>query len=153
MISIRRALPEEASRLTQICLAAKRHWKYPEAWIEQWVPQLSFSAAYVLENEVWAAVDEDAPVGFYSFKQDGANLWLENLWIAPEAMGKGIGAQLFHHALEQCRAKQSAVLKVESDPNARGFYEKMGAVKIDERIYEIQGQLRVLPVFEVKIAP
>ncbi|MCL4530843.1 MAG: hypothetical protein M1485_06230 [Chloroflexi bacterium] len=37
-IEIRRALPEEADALTEIAIAAKRHWGYPERWIEIWMP-------------------------------------------------------------------------------------------------------------------
>ena len=36
----RRAIPKA---LTQIALAAKRHWGYPERWIEIWSSQLTFS--------------------------------------------------------------------------------------------------------------
>lgn len=37
-ILIRRVLPEEAAQLSRIALAAKRHWGYPERWIEAWTP-------------------------------------------------------------------------------------------------------------------
>jgi hypothetical protein len=31
-----RAKPEDAANLTGIAFAAKRHWGYPENWIESW---------------------------------------------------------------------------------------------------------------------
>ena len=34
MISIRRVTPHEADALTQIALAAKAYWGYPERWME-----------------------------------------------------------------------------------------------------------------------
>jgi hypothetical protein len=43
------------------------------------------------------------------------------------------------------------VLKIEADPNAQGFYEKMGPRKIDEHHTEIDGQLRRLPIMEIKL--
>ena len=55
MISIRRARPEEANELTRIALAAKRHWGYPERWMEIWRPQLTFSIDYFEQNEIWVA--------------------------------------------------------------------------------------------------
>ncbi len=33
---ILRGKPEHASALTEITLAAKRHWDYPEKWIQLW---------------------------------------------------------------------------------------------------------------------
>ncbi len=40
---------------------------------------------------------------------------------------------------------------IESDPNAVGFYEKMGALKVDERHTELDGHPRHLPVMEMKL--
>lgn len=42
-IAIWRALPAEASILTDIAFAAKRHWGYPEAWIAQWRSALTIT--------------------------------------------------------------------------------------------------------------
>lgn len=46
MIQIRHALPADADTLTRIAIAAKRHWDYPERWMEIWTPQLTFSPQY-----------------------------------------------------------------------------------------------------------
>jgi len=32
-LRIRRALPDDSERLSQIARAAKAHWGYPEAWL------------------------------------------------------------------------------------------------------------------------
>ena len=44
------------------------------------------------------------------------------------------------------------VLEIESDPNAQGFYERMGAKKIGEHRGEVDGQPRILPVLEMVLA-
>ena len=149
MILIRRALPGENYLLTEITIAAKRHWNYPEKWMQLWLPALTISPEYILENEVWLAVVSDAPVAYYALKQDGKDLWLDNLWILPEHIGKGLGHQLFQHALERSHARKVFTLKIEADPNAQGFYERMGAHKIDERHTQVDGQSRILPVMEI----
>lgn len=92
---------------------------------------------------------DEVPAGYYSLKQDTEGFWLENLWILPEYMGQGIGKQLFQHALERSRAQGVYNLKIESDPNAQAFYEKMGAVKTGEHQYELEGQPRILPIMEI----
>jgi hypothetical protein len=76
MISIRPVNPEEADELTRIALAAKRHWGYPERWIEIWTPQLTFDAGYFEANESWAADADYQPVAFYTLlDKNGAPGW------------------------------------------------------------------------------
>jgi GNAT superfamily N-acetyltransferase len=153
MISIHRATPEEADRLNQIAIASKRQWNYPENWIQFWIPALTISPVYISENETWMAIENEKPVAYYSLKYDGEYLWLDNLWVLPEFIGQGIGRQLFQHALERSGACGESILKIEADPNAQSFYEKMGARKIDEHQGEVDGQARVLPIMEINISP
>jgi GNAT superfamily N-acetyltransferase len=151
MISILRAAPDQAVILTTITIAAKRHWNYPEKWIQIWLPQLTITPEYILENETWVAVQNEKCVGYYSLKQDGESLWLDNLWVLPEFIGQGIGQGLFRHALERSRVLDATALKIEADPNAQNFYEKMGAWKIGECHTEVDGHPRVLPIMEIKL--
>jgi len=145
------ARPENAQILAEIAISAKRSWKYPETWIQIWIPALTISPEYISDHETWMAVVNKKPIAFYSLKQDKNDLWLDNLWVLPEFMGQGIGRQLFQHALERSRARNTMALKIESDPNAAGFYEKMGAYKTDERHSEVDDQKRIIPVMEINL--
>ena len=149
MILIRRAKTAEADVLTKIAISAKRYWNYPEHWMKIWSPQLTFTPKYFEENESWVAEDENKQIGFYTLQDKNEIAWLENLWVLPEFIGKGIGKQLFLHALELARQRGYKTLQLEADPNARGFYEKMGMVKIGERQSEVDGQPRILPIMEI----
>jgi len=151
IISIRLVSPSEADELTQIALSAKRHWGYPEHWIELWKPQLTFDAEYFELNESWAAEVDGRPVTFYTLLDKEGVAWLENLWVLPEYMGMGIGRSLFHHSLELARQRGFKRFQLEADPNAAGFYEKMGLHKFAERKYEIDDQPRVLPLMEMNL--
>lgn len=151
MVSIRPVLPEEADALTQIALAAKRHWGYPERWIELWTPQLTFSPEYFEANGSWAAVEDGKPVAFYTLLEANEIASIENLWVLPEFMGKGIGRQLFLHAVETARGRGYKALQLEADPNAVGFYEQMGMHKTGERHSEVDGEPRVLPIMEMEL--
>ena len=145
------ARPEHAEVLTQITIAAKRHWNYPESWIQHWIPDLTISPEYISTHETWLAVVDDIPIGYYSLKEE-KTLWLDNLWVKPEAMGRGIGKGLFHHALERSRARGASILKIEADPNAQPFYEHVGARKVGENQRgEMDGQPRILPLMEIKL--
>lgn len=150
-MKIRRALPEEADRLSHIALSAKRHWGYPQRWMEIWRPQLTFSSEYLNENESWVAEVENQPIAFYTLRDKDKNAWIEDLWVLPEYIGQGIGKELFLNATSRARQMGYKTLQLEADPNALGFYEKMGMSKISERHTEVDGQPRILPIMEITL--
>lgn len=150
-LQIRRAQPEEAEVLSRIAFAAKAHWGYPRHWLELWKPQLTFSAAYFERNEGWVAVVKEVPLGFITLQEENGNACIENLWVLPECIGKGVGKALFLHAAGLARRRGYAILQLEADPHAAGFYEKMGMSKVGERQYEMDGQPRRLPIMEMKL--
>lgn len=151
MISIRRVVPKEADVLTHIALSAKAHWAYPERWMEIWTPLLTFSSEYFEENESWVAEIDGAPIGFYTLQDKNGIAWIENLWVLPNYMGQGVGRQLFLNAISRAREMGCKTLQLEADPNAVGFYEKMGMLTIDERIGELEGKPRILPIMEISL--
>ena len=151
MISIRRALPEEANVLSKIALSAKAHWGYPERWMEIWTPLLTYSARYFEENESWAAVLDMKSIAFYTLQEKHGTAWIEDLWVLPEYIGQGVGRRLFLDAKSRAYHKGYKTLQLEADPNAMGFYEKMGMHKIGERIGEVEGQPRILPIMEIDL--
>lgn len=140
------AHPTQAETLTRIALAAKRHWGYPERWIEIWTPLLTFTPADLERADFFVAQINDEIVGFYSLTTAGVRAELENLWVLPAFMGRGVGRGLFEHALARTRELGCSELEIESDPNAVGFYEKMGAQVVSQHIGEVDGQPRILPV-------
>jgi ribosomal protein S18 acetylase RimI-like enzyme len=150
-IKIRYAFPQNADVLFNMALSAKAYWGYPDRWMEIWAPQLTFSPEYFGEIESWVAEVGGVPVAFYTLQEKGGNGWIENLWVRPEFIGKGIGKRLFLHAVTRSRLKGLLILQLEADPNALGFYEKMGMYKIGERKSEIEGQPRILPVMEIEL--
>jgi GNAT superfamily N-acetyltransferase len=151
MIHIRPALPADADALTRIAISAKRHWNYPERWMEIWTPQLTFTPEYFQANESWVAEVDNSPVAFYTIQEKDGSAWLENMWVLPEYIGKGIGKELFLHAVSRSRLMGHLVIKLEADPNALGFYEKMGMRKIGETSYPFEDQKRILPLMEMTL--
>lgn len=119
--------------------------------MELWLPLLTITPEYIAEHETWMAVIEQETAAYYSFAQNDEGLWLDNLFVLPSFMGHGIGESLFSHALERARGSGALLLKIESDPNAQSFYEKMGARKVGEHRGEVDGQPRILPVMEINL--
>ena len=102
-MKIVRARPEDADALTEIAHAAKRHWGYPERWIESWRGTLTIRAEFVAANMAYVAREDTRAVGFYLLTNESDGLHLDHLWIAPRAMGRGVGRALFGHAVAQQR--------------------------------------------------
>lgn len=150
-VEIKRATPDQAEILTQIAFAAKSYWGYPERWLQLWMPILTVSPEFIEKRNTYVAYEDGKPVGFCAISLEDKKADLEHLWVLPDFIGQGIGTRLFNHVLSGCKAAGAHVLEIESDPNAQGFYERMGARKIGEAIGKVNGQLRVLPVLELTL--
>lgn len=151
-IEIERATPEHAARLTQIAHAAKSYWGYPARWIELWHDQLHITPAYIQSHEVYAALVDNVVLGFYALAGSGNQLQLDHMWVMPIAIHQGIGRAMFEHALVRAAELGARVLQIEADPNAEGFYQKMGAQTVGEVSYTLEGQRRSLPFMEMALA-
>jgi GNAT superfamily N-acetyltransferase len=146
-MEIIRATPAMAARLTELAFAAKRSWGYPARWITLWNDLLTITPEIIQTNEVYAAVLADAAIaGFYALLPDRPMPRLEHLWVLPALMGRGIGRALFAHALERASALGATQIQIESDPQAEGFYLRMGARRLGETVTDLDGQRRILPI-------
>jgi len=145
-MEIFRANPADADALTEIAHAAKRHWGYPERWIESWRDILTMHPQFIAQNVTYCAKEDGRILGFYLLTTESDGMHLDHLWILPVAIGRGLGRALFRHAVEQVRKRGHHEIKIEADPNAAGFYERMGAKRIGVNVTEIEGRPRELPL-------
>jgi GNAT superfamily N-acetyltransferase len=146
-VRIRPAAPSEAEVLSGLALEGKRHWGYPESWLEAWRGLLTITPDYVAAQAVACAEDEAGRVvGFYALEREDGRCRLEHLWLARSLIGTGLGRRLFEHAAQAARALGSPALLIEADPNAEGFYLRMGARRTGEIMSGLTGEERVLPL-------
>jgi GNAT superfamily N-acetyltransferase len=150
-MTIVRARPEDSEALTEIAHAAKRHWGYPENWIAAWREILTMRPEFIAENTAYCAVDDDRAIGFYVLTTEDDGLHLDHLWILPRAMGRGIGRALFEHAVAQASRLGFNLIKIEADPNAEGFYKRMGATRVGASVGEVEGSPRELPLLVYRV--
>ncbi|MEK6304495.1 MAG: GNAT family N-acetyltransferase [Acidobacteriota bacterium] len=144
--TIRRATTDDARALTEIAHQAKRHWGYPERWIEIWKDALTITTDFILIHEVHVACVDGKIAGFSAVVRANDKVWLEHLWVLPEHIGTGLGKMLFTHAARVAASTGAPALEIESDPNAEGFYRLMGSTRVGEVVSEIEGEKRVLPL-------
>ncbi len=144
-LMIRKAAVTDASTLTRIAVDAKKHWGYPEHWIAHWQDDLTISPDFVAANQVYVAERDGDLLGFYALVVNGGKAELDHMWVAPAHIGSGVGKELFIHAMQTAAGQSIDAVEIVSDPNAAGFYRKMGAHQVGETVSEIDGEPRILP--------
>jgi ribosomal protein S18 acetylase RimI-like enzyme len=148
---IRRARRADAEELTRLAHAAKRYWRYPEKLIRLWKHDLTVTPDFIAGQPVFCAVRGARVVGFYALSESRGACELEHLWVDPAHMGAGVGRLLVTHLVKRLRAMGVTRLHIASDPNAEGFYRKMGARRVGEVPSRPAG--RRLPLLLLPVRP
>ena len=125
---------ERSVRATHLFLSAGEI-----AEIKTYVPQ----ALREVPNLIVAWEAEGIPVGFMGV--DGQKL--EMLFLAPEERGKGLGRELVQYGVERFGIREVTVN--EQNPQALGFYERMG-FRVCRRS-ELDEQGRPYPILTMRL--
>jgi GNAT superfamily N-acetyltransferase len=152
-VIIERADPQEADILTEIAVAAKAHWGYPQRWMEMWQLTLTVEPETIRDQQVYVIRQEGVPIAFYALIGKVPALDLDQLWVRPEWIGKGLGKALVEHALALAVQMGAEKVDVQAEPHAEGFYLRMGARRVGEFAYELDGVPRVLPKLVFDLPP
>jgi N-acetylglutamate synthase-like GNAT family acetyltransferase len=140
---LRLATQADHERLRELTLESKAHWGYDPKRVSSWAATLDFA------REIWVAEVGGEIVAWAALRPpDDGVCELDDLWVEPAEIRSGIGTRLFRHAADQARAAGARVLRWESDPNAVGFYERMGAETVGTVTSEWG---RTLPVMQVEL--
>lgn len=129
VVELAPAVVSDAARLSHIARAAKAHWGYPDAWLQQWAAQFEITAEFLEQH--WACVARvgETPIGFVAIDQTFVPPEIVHLWLLPQYHGAGIGRRLVEAAIDEARRRGIRTLAVESDPNAETFYLACGAAR------------------------
>lgn len=121
----------DLAALSALALRSKAHWGYDAAFLGACRAELTLTPETLQTHDVWMVEAQRQPIGFYSLGDlGGAEADLVHLFVAPEAIGTGVGQALWAHAVARARAQGYASLRIESDPYAEAFYRKMGAERV-----------------------
>jgi GNAT superfamily N-acetyltransferase len=131
-VTLRRARPDEASTLSDLALAAKGYWGYDQAFLESCRAELTFSPDEVARRHLVVADLGGLVAGFYTVDGEPPVGELGNLWVRPSEIGTGLGRLLWQHAMAAAAAAGFEYLDIDAEPNAEGFYRKMGAERVGQ---------------------
>jgi len=120
--------PEEFAALAALCLRSKAHWGYDQAFLEACRGMLEVDPEQATAGLAQVAERDGAVAGIVQVSLAGDEAELDLLFVAPEAMGNGVGRALLAWACDAARAHGARRLVILSDPAARAFYERCGAV-------------------------
>jgi GNAT superfamily N-acetyltransferase len=121
-ITVRRATPRDAKRLTRLVRTSRAY----EGPYEAMVAGYRVGPDYIETHEVYVAVSREGLVlGFYALILDPPELDL--MFVADRAQGLGLGRRLAAHLTERARAAGLTQVRVVSHPPSEGFYRSIGA--------------------------
>ncbi|MQA11102.1 MAG: GNAT family N-acetyltransferase [Pseudonocardiaceae bacterium] len=128
---------------------SKAYWGYDLEFLERVRELLSIGPEQIQDDRVIVAERDGVLLGVYQLSGEPPEAELTDLFIEPAAIGSGVGRTLWEHAVCAARARGFRSVLLESDPNAEGFYVRMGA----ERVGELPvAPGRALPLMRLTIA-
>jgi GNAT superfamily N-acetyltransferase len=149
-VRIRPARTQEGERLREIAIASKSYWGYDLERVKQWAAMGDYSPKWLRDTEVYVAEADGQAVAWTALIPKGELLWLDDLWVEPAWIGQGVGSRLFRHAVARAKELGGTRLEWEAEPNAVGFYERMGARYLRDGVPSEWG--RVLAVMGIDLA-
>jgi N-acetylglutamate synthase-like GNAT family acetyltransferase len=130
---LRQAAPGDYDRVRELTFESKAHWGYDREFVRRWAEGLSFES----EEERWVAeVDGEIVAWAALVPPAGAVAVLDDLWVDPTWIGRGLGSSLFRLAADRARELGAGRLEWGAEPNAVGFYEKLGGRKLRDHVTE-----------------
>lgn len=148
MLQIRKATLNDAEQIAKVHVAAWR-MTYKGFLSESFLENVTPESRYILwnnniedSNKIILVLEKNSEIiGFIAGdsvkpgeyeRYDGD---LTALYFKKEEQGKGYGKQLLHELLKEFtkRGYQNCIVKVLKESNSKYFYEKLGAVHIDDQ--------------------
>jgi GNAT superfamily N-acetyltransferase len=119
-----------------VLAAAKGHWGYDPAVVSEWAASIDMQAT-LREQEVRVAEADEVVVAWAGLMPPGDGVAvLDHLWVEPGSMRGGIGSALFRCAADRATELGATRMEWGAEPNALGFYRRMGGRDLRETISE-----------------
>lgn len=150
MTAVEKANVGDAKTLDALTMRSKSFWGYSEKQLEEWKDDLEITPDYIRENEVYLVRVHPQIIGYYSFQIMDKKAKLDNVFLAPDYIGKGLGRILMNDLLKRMVERGITTISLEADPYVENFYLKFGFKTVGKLRSSVPG--RYLPVMEVKLA-
>lgn len=148
-VSLRKPWPNEKDALTALCLRSKAYWGYDADFMRMCTQELQITDQS-LNGKIIVAELNGSVAGLAEVNIKGDEGEIDKLFVDTSCMGNGVGRHLLDWCLAIARAADVKGLRIEADPGAVPFYQRMGAVQTGEAP---SGSLpgRMLPVMHLNL--
>ena len=119
---------DEAESLTELCLRSKAVWGYDEDFMGACRQELTLANPTMESSYLKVAEIGGHLAGVAQVTVTGEIADLDKLFVEPTRLRSGVGRALFEWAMTAARDGGAASIVIAADPNASGFYRRMGAV-------------------------
>jgi GNAT superfamily N-acetyltransferase len=134
-IRIIHARERSLAEINELIARSKAHWSWPQGYLEMALPLHTITPEYLQSNLSFEVLDtHNKLIAFVSIVVGSARVVLDNLWVTPELIGKGIGRRACEHVFRLARQREWTELWVTPDPPAERFYVKAGFSDTGERV-------------------
>jgi ribosomal protein S18 acetylase RimI-like enzyme len=125
---IRDARPAEAAALASLHRRSSDVWEDSRALLAAHPEVIEPPHRAIAEGRVRVAVAASGRrLGFsVELAPEGDRVELDDLFVEPDAMGRGVGRLLIADVVSRAAAAQATSIDVTANPNALGFYERLG---------------------------
>lgn len=126
------AKKNDVDELNRIAYESEAYWGYDLEYMKRFEEMYRITENYILTNPTFVFLESNLIIGFYSLLVHDKSPELELFYVKPEYIGKGYGKKMWNHLVYYCKSMGIKFFYLVTSPQAKGFYEKMGAVMIDE---------------------
>lgn len=123
---LREALNSDASAVTEVLIASRQVFipyapmAHSALEVGTWV-----ESSLIPSGGVTVACNSEAVVGVLATSQANGSSWIDQLYLLPGFVGKGLGSLLLEHGLKSL-ARPVRLYTFQANAGARRFYEKHG---------------------------
>lgn len=130
-VIFRRAGEEDLISLNQTLRSSKAYWGYDQEFMDAFMEKFGLSEQYLQDNIVYLMSQSSRDIGYFSFIfHEEHSLELDHFFISPEYIGKGFGRKMWEACCEVAQELHVEEFTLWADPEAEGFYSKVGCRKI-----------------------
>lgn len=154
-MTLRKAKPQEAEILWDIRNQAIRHGcktSYDADVIARWTPDLmpEHYRKMVIDYPFYVVEDEKGDIAATGYLDLDTHS-LEAIFTLPSASSKGMATRIVEALFDEARSRGITCLLLDSTPNARSFYHKLGFVTLGEKHHHSRMAGADLRCFEMAI--
>ena len=122
----------EASELSRIAIESEAYWGYDSDFMDKFKVNYQVTEEFIRKNPTFILYENSRIIGFYALLINSEGNTVEYFYIEAECIGKGYGEKMWKHLVNYCKDHGIKDFTLVTSPEAKEFYEKMGAMQIGE---------------------